>query len=195
MTLQLRSIMQSFLIHSLAVCFVLAAGLVIPKNRAATFDLNLGDLIPNAAGPAPAPAPVQREEKLVTPVEKSEEAVPIKQDIAQDIPAPASPPAVNAGAVEIARSEYIEEHYGHIRNKILKRMTYPLVARKMGWVGRVVLSFIVREDGDVEDIRVAESSGFPVLDQSAVDAVRRSCPLPNPRARVELSMPVQYLLK
>lgn len=51
---------------------------------------------------------------------------------------------------------------------------YPLLARRRGWEGRVVLRIDVSADGEVSNIRVAQSSGHPVLDDSARQAMTRA---------------------
>ena len=50
---------------------------------------------------------------------------------------------------------------------------YPSLARKMGHEGVVLLAAEIRSDGRVGQLVVKKSSGFPTLDQSALDAVRR----------------------
>jgi protein TonB len=50
---------------------------------------------------------------------------------------------------------------------------YPADARQRGLEGVVVLSVLVRSDGRVEEARVAASSGAAVLDEVALEAVRK----------------------
>ncbi len=50
---------------------------------------------------------------------------------------------------------------------------YPAVSRRMGEEGVVVLSVMIEADGTVSDVRVKRSSGFPRLDASALETVRR----------------------
>ena len=49
---------------------------------------------------------------------------------------------------------------------------YPVAARRAHREGRVVLRVVVSGDGGGRDIRIAESSGTPSLDDAAVQAVR-----------------------
>jgi periplasmic protein TonB len=65
----------------------------------------------------------------------------------------------------------------------------------MGWVGRVVLAFRILADGTVTSVRVTKGSGFPVLDSSAMEAVRRASPFPRPPAEAEIVAPVAYALE
>lgn len=65
---------------------------------------------------------------------------------------------------------------------------YPLVARRLGAQGIVLLRVQVREDGSVAEVEMAQSSGFSLLDESATRTVRESWQfLP---ARVEDGTPV-----
>jgi protein TonB len=49
---------------------------------------------------------------------------------------------------------------------------YPVVARRLGKEGVVVLDVLVAEDGHAADVRVLQSSGFAPLDESAATTVR-----------------------
>ena len=49
---------------------------------------------------------------------------------------------------------------------------YPLVARRLGMEGVVLLEVVVAPDGHAADVRVARSSGYPALDESALTTVR-----------------------
>lgn len=50
---------------------------------------------------------------------------------------------------------------------------YPEVAKRRGWEGKVTLKVFVHADGTVGEVRVAVSSGHEMLDEAALDAVRR----------------------
>jgi protein TonB len=51
---------------------------------------------------------------------------------------------------------------------------YPMIARRLGAQGVVLLRVQVREDGSVATVELAHSSGFAVLDDSATRTVRES---------------------
>ena len=48
---------------------------------------------------------------------------------------------------------------------------YPLIARRRGFQGTVVLEVLVNRNGRVADLRVFNSSGYKVLDRAAVESV------------------------
>ena len=58
---------------------------------------------------------------------------------------------------------------------------YPRESREKGEEGRVVISLTIRADGMAADIKVVESSGYPRLDQAALEAVRNSTFIPATR--------------
>jgi len=97
-------------------------------------------------------------------------------------------------SIEEAKQRYIKEHFSYIRDIITKNLTYPYMARKMGWSGRVTVSFIVSESGDVMDIKILESSGFDLLDRNAVETVKKVSPFPKPPWRIEVIIPIVYRL-
>lgn len=49
---------------------------------------------------------------------------------------------------------------------------YPLIARRIGAQGEVLLRVLVRQDGSVATVELAQSSGFSLLDESATRTVR-----------------------
>jgi len=93
---------------------------------------------------------------------------------------------------EKAQQRYLKEHFIYIRDLITQQLVYPPMARKMGWSGKTVVSFIIAEDGTVHNIRVAESSGFTILDKNAVEAVRTVAPFPRPPIRAEIVVPINF---
>ncbi len=96
---------------------------------------------------------------------------------------------------EKAKIKYLKEHFAYIRDVILKNLAYPHMARKMGWEGKVTVSFVVRESGHVENIKIIESSGVGILDKNAVETIKRVLPFPKPPVKAELIMPIAYKLE
>jgi protein TonB len=83
-----------------------------------------------------------------------------------------------------------------IMEHLRRYLDYPSRARANGWEGKVAVFFRLGLDGRARDIRVAASSGFSVLDRSAMAAVRRASPFsPPPSREVALTLPVTYSLR
>ena len=49
---------------------------------------------------------------------------------------------------------------------------YPMIARKKGWQGRLLLNVRVSENGDVISVKVLKTSGFKVLDKTSVETIK-----------------------
>ena len=49
---------------------------------------------------------------------------------------------------------------------------YPIIARKKGWQGRLLLAVHIDKNGNVLNIHVKETSGFEVLDRVSVKTIR-----------------------
>jgi periplasmic protein TonB len=76
---------------------------------------------------------------------------------------------------------------------------YPLVARRLGKEGVVLLAVVVAPDGRAADVRVLRSSGFAPLDDSAVTTVRerwRFIPARRDGAPIEsrVTVPIRFRL-
>ena len=56
---------------------------------------------------------------------------------------------------------------------LARNFAYPTIARQRGWQGTVLLGFHVSNDGRLDKIHVARSSGYHVLDKSALDSLGR----------------------
>jgi len=89
---------------------------------------------------------------------------------------------------------------GELQNRLSRYLTYPLRARRRGWQGEVRVAFHINEQGQLNHVRLARSSGYPLLDHSAVTAISKlkHIALPNTLGRpqaMELQLPVRYELR
>lgn len=60
---------------------------------------------------------------------------------------------------------------GEVRNRLARYLAYPPLARARGWEGTVLVGFRLAADGQLEAIHVARSSGYDILDASAIDSL------------------------
>jgi protein TonB len=86
-----------------------------------------------------------------------------------------------------------------LRSKVQELKRYPAIARMNNWEGRVVLRAVIKDNGEVAELEVAESSGHAALDAAALEAMRRASPLKLPhrlgRSHVVLHVPIRYHLR
>jgi protein TonB len=90
------------------------------------------------------------------------------------------------------KKRYLKENFAYIRDLVQKKATYPKLARQMGWEGKVIVSFIVNSNGHAKDIKVMNSSGIEILDESSIEAVKKASPFPKPPVEAQLIIPMSY---
>lgn len=76
---------------------------------------------------------------------------------------------------------------------------YPALLKKQKQQGVVVLTFSINQSGEVTTARIKKSSGFPDLDQAALNMLAQANPVPAipdslGRDRLSLTIPVEYSL-
>lgn len=114
---------------------------------------------PEMVAPSPDPAP-PRPASTPRPVRRSATAASSR---------PASAPKGNPGPPDPTGVK-TQAKPNYLRNP---RPPYPPAAKAAGEQGTVLLSVSVTEDGRAGSVRLARSSGFPRLDESARTAVQR----------------------
>ena len=76
---------------------------------------------------------------------------------------------------------------------------YPVLARRRGFQGNVVLEVLVSQIGNVIDLRVLSSSGYPILDSAAISSVKHWTFEPGMRGQEKVEMwvrvPIRFELK
>ena len=79
-----------------------------------------------------------------------------------------------------------------VRAAIARTLVYPAMARRHSWKGTVVLAFVLLANGGVDELVVREGSGFKVLDEAAVAAIRGAVPFPAPGMAVRVVIPLVF---
>lgn len=129
------------------------------------------------AEPKVAPRAVaQVAPKTAPPQVKSDEPRLVAPAIAPAIAAPAAPavkPAAevtaSASAPRVQPDSEPDYKASYLHNP---HPVYPMVARRMGWEGRVILSVEVLAEGSCGAVVVYRSSGHEVLDNAAMNTVK-----------------------
>ena len=80
------------------------------------------------------------------------------------------PPSVHHNLID--QTGKTRGHFTSVKPFKTVRPIYPRMAREQGWQGKVVLRTNITAEGTVENATVQESSGFAVLDDSAIQAVK-----------------------
>ncbi len=73
------------------------------------------------------------------------------------------------------RPEY-RDYVDLLKRRIQREWGYPEEARQLGLIGELVLIFTINKEGSLLNLRLVQSSGFPILDNEAMRAVRAAAP-------------------
>jgi protein TonB len=129
--------------------------------------------------------PVARQETLVAKAAPAQQEAPVVKNL----------PVQARAAAKPDYSWLAEALWSRVER--LKR--YPHMARLNRWEGKVVLQAVVREDGQLLELKVAQTSGYAVLDQDALDVLRRASPLSLKHSlgqpQVVIQVPISYRLE
>ena len=115
-------------------------------------------------------------------------------------------PVVQQRATEQAIAQVtptVKADYGWLVKALLGRIdelkNYPHMARINHWEGKVILRAVIRSDGQVLMVDVQESSGRSILDNDAIETLRKASPLkleqPLGKPQVAILMPISYALR
>ncbi|MFH0784711.1 MAG: energy transducer TonB [Pseudomonadota bacterium] len=85
--------------------------------------------------------------------------------------------------------------FAFVRNLIVKNLSFPATARRMGLTGKIVIAFFLKEDGQVANITVVESSGHDILDNTVVATIQNISPFPMPPAAARIVLPITFHLR
>ena len=131
---------------------------------------------------------------IVQPLHGTEKATTLPPEEAVVVVRPVQGPVAikETQLPEQQRQRYAKMHFAYIRDVIASQLVYPPMAKKMGWDGRTVVTFIIMEDGGAKNIRVTESSGYKLLDKSAMEAVRNAAPFTRPPLQADITVPVSF---
>lgn len=129
---------------------------------------------------------------------------PTESVIEQTVPVESSSPTVESKPVEYRQVQYrrTQADYGWLRDLLWKRIEelkrYPAQAKFNHWEGKVVVQAVIKADGTVGDVRVAESSGHAVLDEEALVVMKKASPLTLThqleKSHITILVPISYRL-
>lgn len=85
-----------------------------------------------------------------------------------------------------------------IYKELNQHFTYPKLAVKRNWQGKVLLSLRVTSSGEIKNIKLNQSSGYEILDQAAINSLSKVDYLPEISSwlpfDIDLEFPVVYKL-
>lgn len=145
---------------------------LLPRPDPVPIPVNQASLSGAMTPPSPANGPTE------TPATISNQAIAA---LPTDDATPSDPPLPSAG-VRATADPVPSATRATFRTELLRHIArferYPKAAQRHHLQGTVRTVFKIGRDGRLLDVRVAISSGQPILDQAAIDTIRRAEPLP-----------------
>ena len=149
---------------------------------------------------AAPPAPLRPIPEAVKAVRQPQPAEPVRPEVSRPEPQPAPTPTPAPATVEAPKpappvtqprfnADYLDN----------PKPPYPGISRRMGEEGEVRLRVHVDPAGNAQQIEIARSSGFPRLDQAALDTVKQWRFIPARQGEQPIAawviVPIQFSLR
>ena len=134
------------------------------------------DSAPSAAAPRVAePPPLQT--ATAPPSVPQAPANAVRAPDAQAPPASPGPPQAVPRQTDSADSGNLDQYRVALLGAANRYKRYPAIAMEKGWSGRVEIRLVIGANGLTQSIAVKTSSGFEVLDRTALDMVTKAKPM------------------
>ena len=127
--------------------------------------------------------------KKVEPIQKKITPIIDKNatSVAQPMPKEEVPPSPAETISKIPNimpqepvTQYLESYSSLLANAIAKYKQYPKIAQMRGWQGTVVVDLEIDIKGAVISVKIKKSSTYEVLDNEALEMIKKASPFPAP---------------
>ena len=126
--------------------------------------------------------PIKKIEKKITPIIDKNATT-----VAQPAPKEEAPPAPAEVVSKIPNvvpqeqvTHSIESYSSLLANAIAKYKQYPKIAQMRGWQGTVIADLEIDSKGSVISVKIKKSSTYEVLDNEALEMIKKASPFPAP---------------
>ena len=141
--------------------------------------------IPKPIEKIETPQPIKKVEpvqKRITPIiDKNATSIaqPIPKEVAPPTPAEAISKTPNIVLQEQV-TQHLESYSSLLANAIAKYKQYPKIAQMRGWQGTVIADLEIDSKGSVVSVKIKKSSTYEVLDNEALEMIKKASPFPMP---------------
>lgn len=141
--------------------------------------------IPKPIEKIETPQPIKKVEpvqKRITPIiDKNATSIaqPIPKEVAPPMPAEAISKTPNILPQEQV-TQHLESYSSLLANAIAKYKQYPKIAQMRGWQGTVIADLEIDSKGSVVSVKIKKSSTYEVLDNEALEMIKKASPFPTP---------------
>lgn len=108
------------------------------------------------------------------------------------------PPSTNYSTLDLGKLHRV--FHGKIWQRVAKAKYYPRMARKRGFEGKPIVAFTLGKKGDLIDLKIIEASIYDLLNEAALETIRRGIPyppIPEPLDKnfISFNLPISYVLE
>ncbi len=149
-----------------------------PKPEVKKEPLPVPDKTPTTVPLSKPPLSIKPKEEQVTETNLKPEANPTRV-ITKAADTPQETKTVNAPSPEKITAA-TNDYSSLLAAAIAKYKQYPKIAQMRGWQGLVIIELQLNPQGGVIYSQIKKSSGYDVLDQEALEMIKRASPFPQP---------------
>jgi len=156
------------------------------------------------------PPPPQPQRPATQSTAPSPVQIPV-QEQAEEEPAPAPPPSPPQTAAPPADAPQpqqrlselpdaqtlLKQYLGRLTKQIQAHLTYPESVKRSGYEGSATVRFVLTPSGHLQpdSLQITASTGHPLLDASALQAVQDGAPFEPPPRQLPISMSIAFSQK
>ena len=133
----------------------------------APIHVTLGDSNKAFANASPA-ITTQKQESKHIPVNNKQPTVTPKKTST-----PINTQALHNAVTTVSSAEAQNFVRSRLHREIDNYFFYPMLARRNGWQGKVILGLSVTSQGSIHNVHIKHGSGYKVLDESALDTLQK----------------------
>ena len=149
-----------------------------PKPEIKKEPIPVTDKTPTTVPLSKPPVSVNPKEEQVSETNPKPEANPTRV-ITKAADTPQETKTVNAPSPEKVTSA-TNDYSSLLAAAIAKYKQYPKIAQMRGWQGLIIIELQLNPQGGVIYSQIKKSSGYDVLDQEALEMIKRASPFPQP---------------
>jgi protein TonB len=149
-----------------------------PKPEIKKEPLPVPEKTPTTVPLSKPPVSVKPKEEQITEANSKPEANPTRV-ITKAADTPQETKTVNAPSPEKV-SAATNDYSSLLAAAIAKYKQYPKIAQMRGWQGLIIIELQLNPQGGVIYSQIKKSSGYDVLDQEALEMIKRASPFPQP---------------
>lgn len=159
--------------------------------------------VPELKSATPAPA-VAESTRRTDAARRMSRVSPAQDSAVSDAVEKSEPSPSPASAASLRQAMQIDSDptlniAARVNLELARHFHYPAQAVRRGWQGTVTLGFRVSVDGVIENLHIAQSSGYALLDRAALGALGKVHAIAldsgTLRAALDLQLPVIYRLE